>query len=278
MRDGHGNASVVIAVQHARLKSGRTSLDTTLRHHFGERAGAQGCFASNFCSDRNRGSPPIFLLIQSGGTSRRAGLLNQCPKGRVGAEPTSGAKLMRIKELCDDGKLRERYRHKMQNAARHEPPIGFQLTFEEYCQLLRDAGIKSSQLGVRGYHLARYGDVGPYAVGNCRFVPYLVNQAEKKMDPEKVSAGLLRYYENHPGTFTGKNHSDETKRKIGDANSVSQAAERNSQYGTCWITRDGVNKRIKKEDKESYLCNGWSSGRVGNFAPKHPRNQSATVF
>jgi hypothetical protein len=61
--------------------------------------------------------------------------------------------------------------------------------------------------------------------------------------------------------WTGKNLSDETKRKIGEKNSLNQKGEKNSQFGTCWITREGLNKKIKKEDLEIYLSEGWVKGR-----------------
>ena len=35
-----------------------------------------------------------------------------------------------------------------------------------------------------------------------------------------------------------------------------------SQYGTCWITRDGENKKVKKEDLNEHLGLGWIKGRV----------------
>ena len=59
-------------------------------------------------------------------------------------------------------------------------------------------------------------------------------------------------------TFTGKTHSEETKRKIGEANSLKQKGESNSQFGTCWITNGIDNKKIKKTEK---LPKGWSLGR-----------------
>jgi group I intron endonuclease len=61
--------------------------------------------------------------------------------------------------------------------------------------------------------------------------------------------------------WTGKKHSEETKKKIGQANSIKQNGEGNSQYGTCWITKEGQNKKIKKEEFETYFNNGWVKGR-----------------
>lgn len=40
-----------------------------------------------------------------------------------------------------------------------------------------------------------------------------------------------------------------------------QKGEKNSQYGTCWITKDGINKKIKKEELEIFEQQGWKKGR-----------------
>jgi len=45
------------------------------------------------------------------------------------------------------------------------------------------------------------------------------------------------------GTMYNKKHSEETKAKM----SKSAAGERNSQYGTIWITNEKINKKIKKD-------------------------------
>jgi hypothetical protein len=37
--------------------------------------------------------------------------------------------------------------------------------------------------------------------------------------------------------------------------------EENSQFGTCWITKNGKNKKIKKDDFNSYKFIGWVKGR-----------------
>ena len=61
--------------------------------------------------------------------------------------------------------------------------------------------------------------------------------------------------------WTGRKHSEQTKVKIGKANSIKQSGEGNSQYGTCWIMKDGLNKKIKKEEFETYINEGWVKGR-----------------
>ena len=60
------------------------------------------------------------------------------------------------------------------------------------------------------------------------------------------------------GWWEGKQHKEETKRKIGEANSLKQKGENNSQFGTCWINNGTENKKIKKTDE---LPNGWEFGR-----------------
>lgn len=63
---------------------------------------------------------------------------------------------------------------------------------------------------------------------------------------------------NRKPTFTNKRHNQETKKKIGDANSIKQKGKNNSQYGKCWITNDIENKKIYKDD---LIPNGWKLGR-----------------
>lgn len=61
--------------------------------------------------------------------------------------------------------------------------------------------------------------------------------------------------------FKGNKHSDETKLLISQSSKGNGKGETNSQFGTCWITKNGENKKIKKEDLETYLNDGWIKGR-----------------
>lgn len=59
--------------------------------------------------------------------------------------------------------------------------------------------------------------------------------------------------------FKGKKHTDESKDKIGRSNSIAQLGNKNSQFGTCWITNGTENKKIKKIDN---IPDGWHLGRI----------------
>ncbi len=89
------------------------------------------------------------------------------------------------------------------------------------------------------------------------------NPEKDKIKREGVSKRIKKLIEKlGHGPFKNKCHSQKSKEKIGKTNSVKQQGQSNSQYGTCWITKDKKNKKIKKEELEICLNNGWSKGRV----------------
>lgn len=67
--------------------------------------------------------------------------------------------------------------------------------------------------------------------------------------------------------WEGRKHNDESKRKIGEANSKHQKGEGNSQYGTCWIhnLEEKISKKIPKDELEDWLELGWIKGRKMKF-------------
>jgi group I intron endonuclease len=81
---------------------------------------------------------------------------------------------------------------------------------------------------------------------------------------EKAYKNLKKYIDsgnhNH-NTFEGKTHTDESKQLMSEKKKGLGVGETNSQFGTCWITKDDINKKIKKEDLEVYLNDGWLKGR-----------------
>jgi hypothetical protein len=62
-------------------------------------------------------------------------------------------------------------------------------------------------------------------------------------------------------TFKGKKHTEETKKKMSKSSKGKGKGVENSQYGTCWITKNGNNKKIKKEELPEYTRQGWIRGR-----------------
>lgn len=81
------------------------------------------------------------------------------------------------------------------------------------------------------------------------------------VDDERYKNGVLTAF------WAGKKHSESTKQKMRESLSKKhhQQGERNSQYGKCWVTKNGDNKSIKKELLNKYLENGWIKGRALNM-------------
>ena len=61
--------------------------------------------------------------------------------------------------------------------------------------------------------------------------------------------------------WNGAKHTNETIQKMKEVKKGWGIGETNSQYGTCWITKNNENKKIKKDEIESYLLLGWVKGR-----------------
>jgi len=79
-------------------------------------------------------------------------------------------------------------------------------------------------------------------------------------DPRYLSGELVSFWVN-------RKHKPETIEKVKQTykNIKHQQGEKNSQYGTCWIYNDKESIKIKKEDLEKYLAEGWIKGRKMKF-------------
>lgn len=62
--------------------------------------------------------------------------------------------------------------------------------------------------------------------------------------------------------FTGKRHSEESKKLIGDKNSINQKGSSNSMFGKIWIWHENLGDMVINRDAlDSYINNGWKRGR-----------------
>lgn len=84
--------------------------------------------------------------------------------------------------------------------------------------------------------------------GKCYFID--------KEDERLKNGELIPFWKGKKFSEKRKEQLKKTLKEIGH-----QQGEKNSQYGTCWITKDGVNKKIKKEDLSSFEIDGWIKGR-----------------
>lgn len=95
-----------------------------------------------------------------------------------------------------------------------------------------------------------------------------VNDEFKNEYIQKVTRNIIQYnslgkkYFGESNSFYGKSHTDISKKKMADKNKINQQGNKNSQFGTIWITDGVLNKKIKKEIDT--IPEGWYKGRVTN--------------
>jgi len=100
--------------------------------------------------------------------------------------------------------------------------------------------------------------------GASDFLKNKWNDDEFRNKVNKLSGERMKQYHKNGkikyDTFTNKKHSEESKKLMSDK-AKSRTGSKNSQFGTCWITKDGVNKKIKKEELDQFLNLDWIKGR-----------------
>ncbi len=82
-----------------------------------------------------------------------------------------------------------------------------------------------------------------------------------KEEHKKLSEKWLKYYETHPGMYTGKRHSEETKRKFSLRRKGKHTGKDNHRFGCHWW-KDPNNKTKSLSIKEGDpVPEGWIRGR-----------------
>ena len=90
----------------------------------------------------------------------------------------------------------------------------------------------------------------------------LLNVKDENENILKVSTDDPRYLSGElKPIWIGKKHTKETKNKMSLSSKGIGLGKSNSQYGTCWITLNNINKKIKKCEIDYYLKIGWLKGR-----------------
>lgn len=81
------------------------------------------------------------------------------------------------------------------------------------------------------------------------------NQSTRK---KAVATIIERYGKDGFRTFSGREHTNETKQKMSEKAKINSKGEKNSQFGTRWITNGKESKKISREEN---LPTGWRYGR-----------------
>jgi hypothetical protein len=130
-------------------------------------------------------------------------------------------------------------------------------------ELLNDKMCMNLQLGGGGgfsnyEHMMKCSLAGAKSPGRIdkskkAFIEKLKDPSYKKNFSDKIKEGIV----GRPGNraMLNKKHNNVTKQKMSD----SHKKEKNSQYGTIWITDGNTNKKIKKTD---IIPDGWNKGRT----------------
>lgn len=146
-----------------------------------------------------------------------------------------------------------------------------ELVTEEFCE--RDDTYNLCPGGHGGFgYINKKGLRGSGATYRCKKACRIDGSVGGKLfadrmrsDPEfkskwqhSLSESLKETFSKNGHPWTGRKHTEEAKKKIGEVNSKMQAGKNNSQFGTMWITNGTENKKIKKADE---IPEGWRKGR-----------------
>lgn len=92
---------------------------------------------------------------------------------------------------------------------------------------------------------------------------YTDSNKQKKSESLKMRHAQGRYKNIPRNGFKGKTHSEETINRLKKSHMGKHKGDKNSQYGTCWINKDRIYKKIYKNILNEYIFKGWKVGRCG---------------
>lgn len=89
---------------------------------------------------------------------------------------------------------------------------------------------------------------------------YMISHPEKWISKEICKKNSEKMKNNT--LWLGRKHKSESIEKMKKSAIGKQVGEKNSQYGTCWITNGEHNKKIKKDELDYYQSLGYYKGRI----------------
>jgi hypothetical protein len=110
------------------------------------------------------------------------------------------------------------------------------------------------------------------AAGKKHSIRLLTDEEYRDAYSEKLSksgknrhnkGNLKNFIDKGKTLWQGRTHSEETKKKMSeDRKNKYGLGESNSSYGSKWMTKNGISKKISKNDIQTFVNDGWSFGRI----------------
>jgi hypothetical protein len=102
--------------------------------------------------------------------------------------------------------------------------------------------------------------------GNLAFCERLKTSSQLREMYRKMNSRLFKRLHAEgvlrPYNWSGKKHSEATRRKLSELKKGVYDGEKNPSFGTCWVVRDGTERKIPKTDLSTHLDEGWVPGRT----------------
>lgn len=104
-----------------------------------------------------------------------------------------------------------------------------------------------------------HGGASPGLLGGIKTKELYKDPNTSRIIKEKISLSLKETIKTNGGFFKSHIHKENSKKNIGEKNKIAQKGDKNSQYGTFWITNEVINKKIKLLEE---VPRGWRKGRI----------------
>lgn len=135
-------------------------------------------------------------------------------------------------------------------------------------------GGRQTLAGFTAADMARWGSLGQQQFAARSDALAIRQECGRRLAAANRATGRLRGKQ----TWLGRKHSEETKVRMA---AVDRAGEKNSQYGTAWINKEGEVKKVPRTELPGWLENGWQAGKRVRLprasAPRHSPRPNAKL-